>query len=787
MAARRPSSRVDLQEVVASLYGPDGSVVRRIGPGEPLEPTLPDGEAPRTWIYSPQYNTVSRPRAIRGLAAFSQLRALGDFDLVRIAIADVTNQITGMGWTVRPKRRFKDKGDQFSKQIDEASKQIERIDELSGRDWQAWLSAAIEAILVTDSLALLPRYTLAKKPIGLQLIDGTSVVPLITEFGTPPDPPNDAYQQIVNGYPETGFTTEELWYVPKNRRDDSPYGRSPVEMVLMTVNIAIRRATHDLVFFGSGNIPDSLYAVPPDWTPAQIAEFQLMFDQMIEGNAAKRSGYMKFVPNGGQYIPTKTREWHYDEQEWLARIIAWAFGVSPLPVAKQMNRSTAEVQESSSLESGVRPVALHIARVVTRYVNTVMGFEQLEFAWDDDETEDPTVVYQRNIAYFGAGLLQVNRVKELIGEKPINGGDVHLINTASGPIILEDLLARRGGDPVSSELVPNDGGKAVETPGQKSPGKIADASDLRDELRKWRRFETRCLAKGRRSRAFRSDIIPQWTRLAVMTKLSKATTPRDVSDAFEKAELESLSIESETMIASAVMAWLDDHADLFISWATAKLPSEKVAKANDEPPSPDVTGLWDDLLEGLQAAFAKGGSDGASALGLVFDLPPESALDFAKRHAAELVGMKWIGGTLVDNPNKQYAITETVRRDVAAKVTTAIEQGWSADALKQELRIVFGSTRAATIARTETAFSYNSGAVHVYRELELDYVEILDGEGCLPDGHLDGSPSPEGTPGVIEPGSQANGQVWTIDQFQAHLIGHPNCVRAAIPFKEQQQ
>jgi phage portal protein BeeE len=52
------------------------------------------------------------------------------------------------------------------------------------------------------------------------------------------------------------------------------YGFSPVQQVLMTVNIALRRQLWQLDYFTEGSIPDALIGVPQGWTPDQIKQFQ---------------------------------------------------------------------------------------------------------------------------------------------------------------------------------------------------------------------------------------------------------------------------------------------------------------------------------------------------------------------------------------------------------------------------------------------------------------------------------------------------------------------------------
>ena len=43
------------------------------------------------------------------------------------------------------------------------------------------------------------------------------------------------------------------------------YGYSPVQQVLMTVNIALRRQMWQLDYYSEGSVPDALIGVPNSW------------------------------------------------------------------------------------------------------------------------------------------------------------------------------------------------------------------------------------------------------------------------------------------------------------------------------------------------------------------------------------------------------------------------------------------------------------------------------------------------------------------------------------------
>lgn len=121
----------------------------------------------------------------------------------------------------------------------------------------------------------------------------------------------------------------------------------------------------------------------------------------------------------------------------------------------------------------------------------------------------------------------------------------------------------------------------------------------------------------------------------------------------------------------------------------------------------------------LTVAAVKAGKQVLTTLQLVddspmFDVVDESAVVYATARGAEMVGMRVLeDGSLVPNPDAAYAITESTREFLRSTVAQALEEGWSAQQLKQVARenYAFSSDRALTIARTELNNAHSAGAL----------------------------------------------------------------------------
>ena len=164
------------------------------------------------------------------------------------------------------------------------------------------------------------RFTRGGSLYSLDVIDGSTITPLIGEDGRSPEPPDPAYQQVLHGVPAADFASDELLYLPRNVRSHRLYGMSPVEQIALTINIALRRDAATLDYYRSGSVPDSFATLPKEWTVDQIKQFQDYFDALMSGNLARRR-MVKFMP--ADFKLTETRQPPLKDQydEWLARVI----------------------------------------------------------------------------------------------------------------------------------------------------------------------------------------------------------------------------------------------------------------------------------------------------------------------------------------------------------------------------------------------------------------------------------------------------------------------------------
>lgn len=136
----------------------------------------------------------------------------------------------------------------------------------------------------------------------------------------------------------------------------------------------------------------------------------------------------------------------------------------------------------------------------------------------------------------------------------------------------------------------------------------------------------------------------------------------------------------------------------------------------------DWSNIVPDIEELLSATAAQGVKDAMKQIAFTekeaTKLANSRAEEWAADRAAELVGMKWIDGELVTNPNAEWSIAESTRDMIYKDVDSAISEGWSNQRLRDAIveNTGFSDSRAMMIARTETAFADTQGNKAAYLE-----------------------------------------------------------------------
>ncbi|MFZ3327773.1 MAG: phage portal protein [Methylocella sp.] len=428
-----------------------GEAANWFGPLTPITPLAPPEVAGRQWDYPAGYNLSTLSRPFEPIT-FLTLRALADgYDLLRLVIETRKDQAARQTWSIAARDNGARSATDAAR-IATLKSFFARPDGIHG--FADWLRILLEEVFVTDAPALYMSRDRGGQLKALMPLDGATIKPVIDPWGRVPQPYLDgdtlvypaAYQQILKGYPAIDYSVRDLTYRPRNLRVNRVYGMSPVEQVVTTVNIALRRQLYLLDYFAEGNIPDSLIGVPETWTPDQIASYQKYWDAYFEGDLGRRRR-AKFVPGGiaKTFIQTKEPELKGPFDEWLARIVCFAFSISPQALSQTVNRATAETQKELAEEEGLAPILAWAKALIDDILAAEFAAPDLEFVWSEGHETDPATQETILSGYTSNGILTINEARAVLGRAPLMEASANrpMTLTNAGFVPLPALLEPR--------------------------------------------------------------------------------------------------------------------------------------------------------------------------------------------------------------------------------------------------------------------------------------------------------------------------------------------------------
>jgi hypothetical protein len=381
-------------------------------PQQPIQPAAQEEAKGRQFDYPTGYNVNITPRSYEPIS-FQTLRLLADnLDILRLVIETRKDLMCKLKFEIKPLKESID-----SKKRCEEVKQFLKYPDQQ-HSWEEWLRMILEDLFVIDAPTIYPRLNKGGGLFALELMDGATIAPKINGTGRQPLPPEVAYQQILKGVPAVDYSSDELIYKPRNLRTHKVYGFSPVEQIITIINIALRRQISQLQYYTEGSTPDLIFSVPETWNPDQIRMFEEKWNSYLLGNTGNRRG-TKFVPSGVKAIDTKDRVLKDEYDEWIVRIICFAFSISPQNIIKQMNKATAETSVQTAKEEGLEPIKQWVKNLMDYIIHKYFGFKDIELIWSEEKEPDLLQLAQINQIYVQSGIKKINEVRAELGLDPI--------------------------------------------------------------------------------------------------------------------------------------------------------------------------------------------------------------------------------------------------------------------------------------------------------------------------------------------------------------------------------
>jgi hypothetical protein len=134
----------------------------------------------------------------------------------------------------------------------------------------------------------------------------------------------------------------------------------------------LRRDVATLDYYRLGSSPDAFATLPKEWTSDQIRQFQDYFDALMSGNSPRRR-QMKFMPSDFRLIETRQQPLKDQYDEWLARLICYAFSVPVSPFISQVNRASGETMRMQATQEGLVPLKSWIKNALDQVVRVCLG------------------------------------------------------------------------------------------------------------------------------------------------------------------------------------------------------------------------------------------------------------------------------------------------------------------------------------------------------------------------------------------------------------------------------
>lgn len=613
-----------------TLYGWDGRplgpshLVSPIdyGPGVPLPPRIPTPNfAPRESQYPIGFNLIPTPRTESGKQySFAQLRAWGDAcSYFRLAVEYRKMQVRARSWKVVPVEDPKAPAAQrkYQGEIDRVTAFLSQPNRIDGLRLSTWLGQAVEECLVTDALVFHKQMSRDGNLMALVQIDGATIKPLIDQWGH-----IVGYQQILYGYPSTQYRAPEvgeygageLAYWVYKPRVNSIYGTSPLEEILPTILTAIKRTQTQLAWYTEGTVPDAFLESPETWGPDQIAQYQTWLDNELSDTTSRRK--LRVIPGGSTYTQAKPFAFSKEEEEAIAALILAHMGVPKMVLVSQVNRATAEAQQSDSADTGLQPLIKWLEENLTTIVQEDLGAEALCVLCSDGLEGQNEAQAKRQVMLVQSGVLTTDEARAEIGKEPLSeegegesvGIDPSLIQRAfleAGVITRDELRAtiglppaKEGGDQYITIgafgiTAPDAVGEAAEAPkpapfGGQNGKPVADVEAVaggsgseeaddaagvgdsgsseadeppaaKSERAAWRRFAVARFGKRRHTAPFEATALAQVDASRIRKALAVAQSQAEVVAAFEKAKrlTPSLKAKAEAKIKSAARKWFE--------------------------------------------------------------------------------------------------------------------------------------------------------------------------------------------------------------------------------------
>ena len=437
------------------------------GPGQPIRPIARPEESniPREIDYPISVNATIQPRTNYGLMPFDILRqAYENISEIKMCVQTLGRELTGFV----PRLVDGEGNEKLGHPYEWLLQSPDRM-----TPWVVWLTRFLQSANVFDAGSIFMSQSHGQLQ-GLHYVDGSTLFVLLDEHGRIPMP-NDrsedtsiqqnyvtklqkylsenpgkpipktpAFVQTIKGTPFGWYSQDEIWYRPRFRRYNAPYGMSPIETAWSWVLIISNITGFELSHYREGNMPEGLLIGPENWSLAQIDAYEQALNARMSSGPAERNR-VRAVPSGFKWQEMKKPEFPKVLYTQARDNIALSFGIPPsefgsVPGAGLGGKGFGDMMQNTLFRMGILPVKVYIEDAFNEIL--------LKFGVTDVKLElgmpteivDPEKHKQAVIDQFKSGLVTLNDALQEIGKDPVPGGDVRMQIAGGQVIIIDDYL-----------------------------------------------------------------------------------------------------------------------------------------------------------------------------------------------------------------------------------------------------------------------------------------------------------------------------------------------------------
>lgn len=267
-----------------------------------------------------------------------------------------------------------------------------------------------------------------------------------------------AYTQVIKGTPFSWWSADQVWYMPKSPRINSPYGESFIEIAWSWLMIVVNITAFELGHYRTGSMPEGFVTIPKSEYSDQNAllALELLYNSRMSSNPATERMRLRFFPDGTKYIPTKKPDFpdRLYNQAW--KNILHAIGVPPselgdIPGGGLGGKGFKEGSLSDLSRNTLNPVRQALAEPFNHALQRD-GVRDVKFelGYPMDEI-DPDKQKQGVYDGMAHGTLSLNDALGELNMNPVGDPDdrgnianKHLIVAGSAIYVVEDMKSQNG-------------------------------------------------------------------------------------------------------------------------------------------------------------------------------------------------------------------------------------------------------------------------------------------------------------------------------------------------------